>query len=321
MGGALRQVASLVGCWIVASACPVAAQSDTACVRCHAPAGASHAASAHARAWTDPFVVAERGDDATGWCGSCHRPSGASSGVGCVDCHLDEGVVLSPRAPTASGLAAHAMRDAGWDGVSECAGCHTFHFPDASETRTVAFDPQEWLQRTVHEWRSSPARERGETCVSCHMPEGRHTMRASDARIDVTARARSGEGGAQVLLTLVADGVGHAFPTGDVYRALEVRVWAPGREAEAVTQRLTRRFARGADRLRREVLDTRLVPGEPRRVALHVPGANLTELRWSVALLRLPPERAARMRVEAPPRPLREGTVRVRGASTASSRR
>ncbi|MFK7985364.1 MAG: hypothetical protein AB8I08_04970 [Sandaracinaceae bacterium] len=300
----------------------MSAQADAECVRCHAPTTASFGA----HAWTDPIVVAERGDDTTGWCGSCHRPSGPStggqpanapstnepsSGVGCVDCHVDQGVVLSPRSPTASGLAAHAMRAAEWDGVRECAGCHEFRFPGANDTRNVVFDPEGWLQRTASEWRSSPARQRGETCVSCHMPDGGHAMRAAEGQLEVSARARSTDGGANALVTLTARGMGHAFPTGDMYRALEVRVWAPGAPERAVTQRLTRHFARGADRLRREVLDTRLVPGEPRRVLLRVSGSNLSELRWSVSLLRLPPERAARMRVEAPPRPLREGTVRV----------
>ncbi len=101
--------------------------------------------------------------------------------------------------------------------------------------------------------------------------------------------------------------MGHAFPTGDLFRRLEVRARAGGDEGdggEAATAVLARRFrmARGGGSATRiEVGDDRLpASGEAREVELAF-GASIAgrEVRWQVVYQRMDATMAATFGVDA----------------------
>lgn len=154
------------------------------------------------------------------YCVACHAPLRVASapsardlaaGVGCTACHAvpaAHGALGSSKRPRVATVA--------------CEGCHDFDVPG---TRAI-------LQST--------ARERKETafadasCESCHMQPvggGRRDHRFAVSRDrDLLARAlRVSEARIEkdaVVVAVSATGVGHRFPTGDIYRRLTVTVSA-----------------------------------------------------------------------------------------------
>jgi hypothetical protein len=129
-------------------------------------------------------------------------------GVACVTCHLAGGQIVT------------------WQKDRACTRCHQFSFPDGS-----ARVRPEWMQTTVDEHRASELRDKD--CVDCHMPlqDGHRSHRfagghdADLLRRSIKVRA-SRQGPGEVLLTLMPLHVGHAFPTGDLFRRIEVRLSA-----------------------------------------------------------------------------------------------
>ncbi len=73
------------------------------------------------------------------------------------------------------------------------------------------------MQSTFTEWQQSGVTE---TCQDCHMPGGRHTFRGvydlDWLRSSVVVEETSG------LLHIRSEGVGHHFPSGDLFRHLTV---------------------------------------------------------------------------------------------------
>jgi hypothetical protein len=221
-----------------------AAVADARCEGCHEDVAAEQRASLHSLSWRDPPFVRAFTVEPLPFCQSCHAPEAApgapvpetlaSLGTGCVTCHVRGGTVLA--APLREGdaeerTAPHVLaRDARFPGPGACAGCHEFAFPDATGR-----DPGERMQLTASEHaRSSYAVF---ACADCHMPRvdgprGRHRSHAFAASRDaafVRSAAevhaeRTGPGTLRVLLR-PAD-VGHAFPTGDLFRRLTVSAMA-----------------------------------------------------------------------------------------------
>jgi hypothetical protein len=168
-----------------------------------------------------------------------------------------------------------------------CRDCHEFATP-AFEGGAMRMTDLP-MQRTYSEWLAYSDAGGRETCQSCHMPGGDHTMRGAHdvellrGSLAVTASADSR--GAR--LTLASVGVGHGLPSGDLFRHLtvEVRPVADSREdAWRVVDRMGRTFETRLDgktlqAYKVETADTVLVPGVPRVVPL--PPAR-GELAWRV---------------------------------------
>ena len=181
---------------------------------------------------------------------------------------MRDGVVLGsrelPRAP-------HPVRvDPGLK-TGLCAGCHEFPFAVPRGKGFVLVDAP--MQSTFTEWRKAeqPA------CSSCHLAQGH----AFPGGHDVALVRRSLE--VQVVgdeLELSTAGVGHRFPTGDVFRRLMIEVSEPGQRWRRVGS-LGRRFEG-----MKLVEDTTLEPGVPRRFAL---GAVTAQSRLRLRYLYAPP--------------------------------
>ncbi|MBN8612920.1 MAG: hypothetical protein J0L92_20180 [Deltaproteobacteria bacterium] len=292
--------------------------SSAACGACHAREHAAWTRSAHARSHLDPLYQRELAIRPSRACERCHAPlaeevssrtegAWADEGVGCASCHVRDGVVVHTRA---SGQAPHETRiDARVGEVEGCRSCHQFHFPAPERPSLHAtFDPNDWLQDTVSEWSASAEGARGLTCIGCHLAEdeGRHDHALPGLR-DRAMRARALDVEAEVHVERRVDVVtltlrsraGHAVPTGDLYRVLEVRAWREGEPASARSEQLGRVYERrGAHRL--EVEDDRVMPSEPRVVTLRLPRLDRTDrpVSWTIRVWRLDPAVVRRAQLE-----------------------
>jgi len=236
-------VGVLVG--VMAGACGAARPANTAstplrrpeagakCGGCHATQSAEWDESMHHASFSSPDFQASYREEPLPFCVGCHAPrkadlgmaEGAARGIDCASCHphADE----HDRAARVSHAAA---RDTAPHEVRDCATCHELTSPGSGT----------FLQSTASEHRASRAHEI--PCASCHMPEherGKHDHRfrvSRDARFLSHAIAlrdvrREPEG---VVLTLASVGVGHCYPTGDIFRELFVRAWIETEDGHVV---------------------------------------------------------------------------------------
>lgn len=285
---------------------PDAAAQNAACAHCHVAVAAEWRGSLHHDAYTNTSFAAALAREPLPFCRGCHAPEAdperpapralAQLGVGCVSCHVPDDVVLAaPRADLAQETAPHPIRRSGrFAGAGACAGCHEFAFPGAPEL----------MQRTVAEHAAST--RAGTSCADCHMPRvgvarRSHAFVASrdPGFVAQAVRVAARRDGSQVVLRLAPGAVGHAFPTGDLFRRLVVvaEVVEAGRQLRADRRVLARHF----DRVRRELWDDRVgaaafagpehrpSAGDPARdgddivVTLELgPPAYDREIRWRV---------------------------------------
>lgn len=271
------------------------------CDRCHVRIAAEHGRTLHARAATDPLFLreVERVPDRT-FCDRCHGVDEDPPGIGCGACHDRDGAIVSA---SASGSAPHeVLVDPAIGTDALCARCHQFDFPGR---------PGERMQRTLDE--AAAMGEARAPCASCHLPH--------DARIDedelaralrVSVRATRVGDRVRVRFVLRPGDVGHAVPTGDLYRNLEVRAWPSGAPSRARLETLSRRLAIGPGGPH-EVGDVRVPPTGARLVTLELPAAETSRVAWSIDWLALPRARGERSTLPEGwwVRRMRDGVVRV----------
>lgn len=205
-------------------------------MRCHAEAAQSWTGSLHQRSWTDGDFASVR--EPNPFCRSCHAPEAdpltepsaeaAAMGVACVTCHAPKGRDLPGDAVLASaeaeprGPSPHAVvRDRAFGTEQACAGCHEF-----DSQRQPGF----MMQTTLTEHAGSALA--GESCQSCHMPsvgQGRRSHGFAASRDPDMLRSAVSVVAARpeadvVTLTLRLGRIGHAFPTGDPFRRLQLEL-------------------------------------------------------------------------------------------------
>jgi hypothetical protein len=250
------------------------------CVACHRDIADEWSASLHRAAGDDPEYVRAVEREPLRFCHECHVPedmpdettdAAVAVGVACVTCHAaGRGAVLAAPGPVApAARAAHrVVTDPRFADVGACAACHEFEFPDGH----LRSRP-EWMQRTVQEHDRSWSR--GYACAECHMPwvdderGGHRSHRFAGSRDPSRVALAVGvaavrTGPAAVELRLSPGAAGHAFPTGDLFRRIEVTVQVLGERGpyRRQSRHLERRFADAQDLpgivVRREVEDSRL---------------------------------------------------------------
>ena len=236
--------------------------SAAACADCHGEIVAQWSASRHKVAWSNIIFQTEYQQKAPGpFCITCHAPlaeqaaealygspgESAHEGVTCATCHVRAGQILG-----VSDGAAHPYDGVARDPDALCAGCHDFDFPNSTEP----------MQATVREAQALGA----ESCVSCHMPQGEHNFKGGHdletlrGAISVTATRKRD----RVEFTIEAKNVGHAVPTGELYRHLTLEIRARGGWTElAWLGRRLQRATEGDPSVLLTILDTRLWPGQP----------------------------------------------------------
>lgn len=234
------------------------------CVLCHAGIADEHDASLHAASFTDASFQRGYVLEPVAFCRACHAPEAdpavapegfaRSHGVACVTCHDPEGrgAILATRA---SGRAPHAVAPVADLGTRACVACHEFAFPGSPTHGTTSM-----MQRTAMEHA-----EVATACATCHMPpddDGHPGHRFGASRdADLLARSVVVEptrlDAERVSFALTAQGVGHAFPTGDLFRRLVLRVTSA--RGTVLEEPFGRSF-RARDGVREEVRDRRLAP-------------------------------------------------------------
>lgn len=242
-----------------------AATINGQCESCHVDIAAEWQRSLHRASHTDPAYQRALAIEPLPFCQGCHAPEANPNapvpaavgklGVGCVTCHwTGHEVLAAPRPEIVNDrVEAHSIvRDARFAGTPACASCHEFAFPDSGRRGAP-----ELMQSTITEHAMSSNANR--SCADCHMPlvvdkpgAKPHRSHVFDASRNAAMVRRAVSivatriGPTTARIAIESNGAGHAFPTGDLFRRIEVHVDAVGAEYQSVasaTRYLMRHFA------------------------------------------------------------------------------
>jgi hypothetical protein len=298
-------------------------KANDECASCHAEIAEEWRASLHRQAWIDPVFQKAYAIEPAAFCRGCHAPEAKPStmpgeaeqavGVGCTTCHVQGETIVGA---AVSGRAPHGVfGDARMATRQACAACHQFDFPG---------EPLP-MQDTLNEHAASSFA--ATECQACHMPlvlpkgpsarpHKSHAFRVIDDPSMIRRAARlsaSRLSARKVEITVAAGDVGHAFPTGDMFRRLEVRAEALSASGEVIAKAdpvtLGRTFTdrpRDPEKSlafhRTEAEDTRVPPpgaGPARVVELSFgKPVGAARIRWQVAYQRMGNAMAASFGVE-----------------------
>jgi hypothetical protein len=246
-----------------------AVRLNATCLSCHDEQAQEWRGSHHQQSNIHPAYRSAFAIEPTSFCRGCHAPESdprkdppdavSELGVGCVTCHVtEEGSVLAAASAErdAQESAPHPLRrSTDFAQTGGCVNCHEFRFPGVRGDEDAAF-----MQTTVREHARSKASAK--PCAECHMPvvRGRRSHAFAEARDpaflrdNLRAKAELTEEQG-VRITLVQPAPGHDFPTGDLFRRLEVGFELKSKEGNVLrreVRHLTRHFE--------------IVPGEHGRV-------------------------------------------------------
>lgn len=223
--------------------------ANRGCASCHTEIAQEWRGSLHRQSATNRAFASAFGSEPDPFCWGCHAPEAAAQngvvspaaqlGVACTTCHLDQhGAVMTAKSGHATNGSHAVLPTERLSGSQACASCHEFAFPGPGRTERAM------MQTTVSEHARSPFS--AQACSDCHMPRvGRdqHRSHAFASTRDPAALRRAvlvaaQRSGGELKVSIAPRGVGHAFPTGDLFRRLRVVV-------EAVTgERVLRREQR-----------------------------------------------------------------------------
>ena len=312
-------LAAALGLWLLGEACvnhltqggalPMAtpertradgADRNAECERCHQAEAQAWRSSRHREAFSNAEFQRAYLIEPASFCRDCHAPESAAFpsaendalGVGCITCHqTGEAVISSQRHGLERGLPAHRLeRNAEFGGSGACRACHEFSFGDDARREQPLL-----MQRTASEHAATGATQ---SCADCHMQGGSHSF-ASTREASAHQRAVEVEaaplGASGLRLTLRTRDVGHAYPTGDLFRRVRVVAESVGPDFQVRGKRevfLQRWFEDQPDRegrpIRSEVSDTRLQPGVPTVLDFDFAQTNESRsIHWSVRLERV----------------------------------
>ncbi|MFZ5629011.1 MAG: multiheme c-type cytochrome [Spirochaetota bacterium] len=226
-----------------------AMQSSEDCAGCHETVYRNWQRSRHKVALTNELYKESHAREPSPWCVNCHAPLRmigsektpyrGEEGISCLACHVRGGEILTgalplPRKAGQGDQLAHRYRiDAQFKDERLCENCHEFNFPTAASAMSEGKDfhyTDQPMQSTVSEYRAS-AYYGKVTCQGCHLfrdtadshtfPGGHALERLKkDLRVEAV---RESEG--SLTLRIYAQGIGHAFPTGDLFRTLRVLLY------------------------------------------------------------------------------------------------
>ena len=229
-------------------------QTSAECAACHAEVAAEWAQSTHHTAYTDAFFQKAYKIEPEAACRNCHAPlAGATTateaeGIGCATCHVRAGAIVANFGPEPAFASHPIARDAALGAAEYCAGCHQFGFLALTRNHRPRFETAFLQQTTYNEWQMVPPGAPRQTCNACHMPPvaratgkiGRKHVFAGRTpemlakSVAVTAATAVTGKELRVTFTLRNTGAGHAVPTGDLYRRMDLRLFDPTGKLVAV---------------------------------------------------------------------------------------
>lgn len=203
----------------------------------------------HRQAFTNPFYQESHAKEPMSWCLNCHSPllmKGddekdhrnrilKEEGVSCIVCHVREGKILTAKKPSENSFVHDYIESPVMKKSEFCANCHQFNFPTNGSLNIRLSKEFRYsnlpMQNTYNEWKLSAWADRKD-CQSCHLfpktkrshsfPGGHDLKFLSDA-FDVQLQRISER---EFALSISLIKVGHAFPTGDLFRALRIHILA-----------------------------------------------------------------------------------------------
>jgi len=284
---------------------------DERCGDCHAEIASEWKRSLHRAAWENDYFQHAYSVEPLAFCRGCHAPladpaaeppeEARHAGVGCTTCHVVPAGVVGPRAMAAQKDGHEVIGDARLSTPAACGRCHDFAFPGS---RRPEIDR---MQKTMHEHAQSA--HASKPCQDCHMPvvpsrqgppHRQHDFRVIGNR-EFMARAivvkESKIENDNLYLDLALGTIGHAFPTGDLYRQVEVRATALNSQGKPIGQRssqiLQRKFGPAVEGPNKTVPiereDARLTG--PKVVVLPL-AKGTKEVHYEIVWQRMPPEMA-----------------------------
>ncbi len=251
------------------------------CATCHAAIAAEWATSRHALAWTNGIFQREYQAQPRPWCVNCHAPMPAQQtalaagdhaladqGINCATCHVRRGRIVAARTTAASPH--DPILEPSFGSPAFCADCHQFTFPVLSADGVAERMTPHPMQDTVSSFLRGPyAAERG-GCMACHGSAtnhaflGGHDPEMLQAALAV-AWCRRGDA---LEVTLTNVGAGHAVPTGDIHRHMNLRLWRSSAPEALWEGYLGRRFAPADDGGKTTTWDSTIAPGKTQRHTL-----------------------------------------------------
>ncbi len=219
------------------------------CAPCHQTVYDNWQQSRHRVAFTNELYHDSHAREPSAWCVNCHAPfaePGANpldlakrvqsdDGVSCNVCHVRAGKVITSKIPQPQkGMPAHDyVAEPQMATATFCESCHEFNFPSADSKPAAGREFRYSdlpMQSTHSEWKTSGFAH--SPCQNCHLfgesPQSHRFPGGHDAKNLQQALKleceRSEDGKLRVRLYTL--GVGHAFPTGDLFRTLRISLYA-----------------------------------------------------------------------------------------------
>jgi hypothetical protein len=246
-----------------------------ACAICHAAIAGEWAASRHALAWTNGIFQAEYAGRPLAWCVNCHAPLTTQQagrfrerGVDCATCHVRGGALVSTRKRPGSPHATIEERSFG--SPAYCADCHQFTFPVLTGDGAVIRMTAHPMQTTVASFGAGPYAAQDAGCLACHGSRtnhaflGGHDPAMREAALDVAWCRRGGT----IEIAVRNAAAGHAVPTGDIHRHINLRVWRSSAPEALFEAFYGRRFDPADDGGKLTVWDSTIAPETTRRHTL-----------------------------------------------------
>lgn len=251
--------------------------TSESCAECHEQEAAEWRASRHRVSITNRIFVAGYAAEPEARCVRCHAPlpeqvaeiakvgpdltklapnAAAHEGVTCATCHVRGGEAHGNDALRSDAL---------------CGSCHEFTFHEKKRGRLILTSLP--IQSTFSEWEAYRREGGADSCISCHMKDGHDIRGAHDVELlrrSLEVRVRPG------TIAIASRGVGHDFPTGDVFRhiTVELRVGDTWTEVARFGRKYAPRANADGSYSMRLVEDTSLSPDDVREIPLSAGAAE-----------------------------------------------
>lgn len=222
-------------------------KDSESCKSCHKVVFENWQNSMHRQSFTNLFYQQSHAKEPMSWCLNCHSPllpKGENEkdhrkrilkeeGVSCIVCHVREGKILTAKKPELDSFVHEYLETPILKTSEFCASCHQFNFPTNESLNEAVHKDFKYsnlpMQNTYNEWKESIWDNR-KNCQSCHLfnktkrshsfPGGHDLNYLSDAFNVQLERVSKRE----FILIVYLNKTGHAFPTGDLFRALRIHV-------------------------------------------------------------------------------------------------
>ncbi|MBM9578251.1 hypothetical protein JWG45_13925 [Leptospira sp. 201903070] len=214
------------------------------CKPCHKTVYENWSRSRHRVAHTNEIYRSSFSQEPMQWCENCHSPLRSSldqtpfkpeEGISCNVCHVRGGKILTSENPKLFPKKYHEYTVIDSFGTEElCAFCHQFNFPtwtSFSDRKSTLEYSNLTMQGTQDEWRHSGFADES-NCIDCHLApstknthsfRGGHSLPDLKKSLDLEAEY---VGPRTIAVRVVSNGIGHSYPTGDLFRALRLKVYS-----------------------------------------------------------------------------------------------